>query len=137
MRLSAETPRLALDQVAVPEVGPGNVLVHVDHVAQNPTDGKSMSCAHLLWAPMTHLSVVQSFDSNAFGDGTVLGCDFTGVVRKVGDGVTRLKEGDNIAGLIWGGKDKQARFLHLSTFDLTLHRREERARRLFAVHNCG
>ncbi|KAF4313996.1 Alcohol dehydrogenase superfamily zinc-containing [Botryosphaeria dothidea] len=87
VRLSAETPRLALDQVAVPEVGPGNVLVHVDHVAQNPTD-------------------VQSFDSNAFGDGTVLGCDFTGVVRKVGDRVTRLKEGDNIAGLIWGGEKK-------------------------------
>lgn len=48
-------------------------------------------------------SIVQSFDSNAFGDGTVLGCDFVGEVVELGSGVTRLAKGDIVAGLIWGG----------------------------------
>jgi len=51
--------------------------------------------------PLTFL--VQSFDSNAFGDGTVLGCDFVGEVVELGSGVTRLAKGDIVSGLIWGG----------------------------------
>lgn len=47
--------------------------------------------------------LVQSFDSNAFGDGAVFGCDFTGVVEDVGNEVTRASKGDVVAGLIWGG----------------------------------
>ncbi|KAB8268045.1 hypothetical protein BDV30DRAFT_243743 [Aspergillus minisclerotigenes] len=46
--------KLVRETIPVPSPGPGQVLVKVSHVAQNPTD-------------------VQSFDSNAFGDGIVLG----------------------------------------------------------------
>ncbi|KAF4426982.1 Zinc-type alcohol dehydrogenase-like protein [Colletotrichum fructicola Nara gc5] len=49
---------------------------------------------------------VQSFDGNAFGDGAVLGCDFVGTVEETGDQVNKLKKGDTIAGLIWGGEIK-------------------------------
>lgn len=51
----------------------------------------------------SHLSV-QAIDSNAFGDGAVLGCDFVGEVVELGDSVTRLVKGDVVAGLIWGGE---------------------------------
>lgn len=47
---------------------------------------------------------VQSFDKKAFGDGTVLGCDFVGEVVELGSKVTRYSKGDVIAGLVWGGK---------------------------------
>lgn len=47
--------------------------------------------------------LVQSFDSNAFGDGAVLGCDFAGTVKDVGKDVGRAAKGDVIAGLVWGG----------------------------------
>lgn len=47
---------------------------------------------------------MQSFDGNAFGDGTVLGCDFVGEVVEVGSAVTRLAKGDIVSGLVWGGK---------------------------------
>ncbi|KAF4867627.1 Zinc-type alcohol dehydrogenase-like protein [Colletotrichum siamense] len=49
---------------------------------------------------------IQSFDGNAFGDGAVLGCDFVGTVEETGDQVNKLKKGDTIAGLIWGGEIK-------------------------------
>ena len=47
---------------------------------------------------------VQCLDSNAFGDGAVLGCDFCGIVELVGGKVTRVKVGDRVAGLVWGGE---------------------------------
>lgn len=47
---------------------------------------------------------MQSFDSNAFGDGAVLGCDFVGEVIELGSDVARLSKGDIVAGLVWGGK---------------------------------
>lgn len=49
---------------------------------------------------------VQSFDSAAFGDGAVLGCDFVGKVVEVGKNVHKLAIDDNVAGLIWGGKSQ-------------------------------
>lgn len=49
------------------------------------------------------LHTVQAFDSNSFGDGAVLGCDFVGEVVKLGSEVTRLANHDIIAGLVWGG----------------------------------
>ncbi|KAH8433044.1 zinc-binding alcohol dehydrogenase family protein [Aspergillus melleus] len=81
------SPKLVLEDLPVPSPGSGQVLVKLSHVAQNPTD-------------------VQAFDSNAFGDGSVLGCDFVGEVVELGEGVTRLAKGDIVAGLIWGGEIK-------------------------------
>lgn len=34
----------------------------------------------------------------------MLGCDFAGKVERLGKDVTKVAEGDTIAGLIWGGK---------------------------------
>ena len=52
----------------------------------------------------SYKETVESFDSDEFGDGSVLGCDFVGEVKAIGAGVSKVKEGDVIAGLIWGGK---------------------------------
>ncbi|OGM46253.1 alcohol dehydrogenase [Aspergillus bombycis] len=82
-----KSPKLVREPIPIPSPDPGQVLVKVSHVAQNPTD-------------------VQSFDSNTFGDGTVLGCDFVGEVVQIGAGVTRLTKGDIVAALIWGGETK-------------------------------
>ncbi|KAM5344922.1 hypothetical protein ACJ41O_010784 [Fusarium nematophilum] len=81
------TPKLVKQEIPVPQPSEHQVLVKVSHVAQNPTD-------------------VQSFDSHAFGDGSVLGCDFVGVVEATGPNVTRISKGTTIAGLIWGGETK-------------------------------
>ncbi|PVH68861.1 NAD(P)-binding protein [Cadophora sp. DSE1049] len=43
---------------------------------------------------------VQSLDSSAFGDGAVLGCDFVGIVEKLGDKVSSLNVGDRMRGEI-------------------------------------
>lgn len=53
---------------------------------------------------LTDVYEVQSFDRNAFGDGSVFGCDFSGTVEEVGADITRAKKGDVVAGLIWGGE---------------------------------
>ncbi|PTD02127.1 hypothetical protein HYE67_000220 [Fusarium culmorum] len=47
-----------------------------------------------------------ALDVNAFGDGSVLGCDFSGTVVDTHPSVTKLKNGDNIAGFVWGGEIK-------------------------------
>lgn len=62
-----------------------------------------LSQHHHFNLPANRRTVVQCFDINAFGDGTVLGCDFVGTVEKVGSGVSRVVVGDVISGLIWGG----------------------------------
>ncbi|KAI5465598.1 zinc-binding dehydrogenase family oxidoreductase [Mariannaea sp. PMI_226] len=81
------SPKLVQKTTQLPALASNQVLVKVSAVAQNPTD-------------------VQSFDANAFGDGTVLGCDFVGKVEEVGSNVTRVSKGETIAGLIWGGETK-------------------------------
>ncbi|KAL5341414.1 putative zinc-binding dehydrogenase family oxidoreductase [Aspergillus crustosus] len=80
-------PKLSKEAISIPRPAANQVLVKLSHVAQNPTD-------------------VQSFDSNAFGDGVVLGCDFVGEVVELGGDVTRLKKGDLVSALIWGGETK-------------------------------
>ncbi|OAL46974.1 GroES-like protein [Pyrenochaeta sp. DS3sAY3a] len=79
--------KLALDSVPVPQPASDELLVKISHVGQNPTD-------------------VQSLDSNAFGDGSIFGCDFVGTVKQKGDKVTTVSKGDVIAGLVWGGEKK-------------------------------
>ncbi|OJJ57337.1 hypothetical protein ASPSYDRAFT_58900 [Aspergillus sydowii CBS 593.65] len=85
--VDGQAPKLSKEDIAVPRPAAHQVLVKLSHVAQNPTD-------------------VQSFDGNAFGDGTVLGCDFVGEVVEVGSAVTRLAKGDIVSGLVWGGEVK-------------------------------
>jgi NADPH:quinone reductase-like Zn-dependent oxidoreductase len=80
-------PELIKKQISPPMLEPHEVLVKVAAVAQNPTD-------------------VQAFDLNLFGNGAVLGCDFAGKVERLGKDVTKVAEGDTIAGLIWGGEIK-------------------------------
>ncbi|KAJ4994295.1 Zinc-type alcohol dehydrogenase-like protein C2E1P3.01-like protein 4 [Stagonosporopsis vannaccii] len=82
-----DSPKLALEEIGVPHPSSREVLVKNKYVAQNPTD-------------------VQSLDGNAFGDGTVLGCDFVGTVEEIGKNVSRYQKGDTIAALIWGGEVK-------------------------------
>ncbi|THX00844.1 NAD(P)-binding protein [Aureobasidium pullulans] len=74
-------------QARLPSRKPHQSLVKVQYVAQNPTD-------------------VQTLDSNAFGEGTVLGCDFVGTVEEEGTEAKNLSKGDVIAGLIWGAEIK-------------------------------
>ncbi|CZT40458.1 related to C.carbonum toxD gene [Rhynchosporium secalis] len=76
---------LVAEDLPLPELTKSQVLVKIANSSLNPTD-------------------VQSFDGDAFGDGAVLGCDFAGVVEKIGSEVTRYKIGDKIAALIWGGE---------------------------------
>ncbi|KAK9779299.1 hypothetical protein SCAR479_03781 [Seiridium cardinale] len=78
---------LTKDTIDVPSPAPNQALVKVLYAAQNPTD-------------------VQSFDTGVASDGAVLGCDFTGTVEAIGSNVTKLKKGDTVAGLVWGGESK-------------------------------
>ncbi|KKF95044.1 Protein TOXD [Ceratocystis platani] len=74
--------------VAVPELpGPDYILVKVTAVALNPTDWK-------------HIDQADFFGCV----GANLGCDYAGIVEKVGSGVTKeFKKGDRISGPVNGG----------------------------------
>ncbi|KAG5659039.1 hypothetical protein KAF25_007592 [Fusarium avenaceum] len=80
-------PDLIKKEISSPMLEAHEVLVKVSMVAQNPTD-------------------VQAFDLNLFGNGAVLGCDFAGTVKRLGKNVSKVAEGDTIAGLLWGGEIK-------------------------------
>ncbi|GAA5828238.1 hypothetical protein JCM11251_002651 [Rhodosporidiobolus azoricus] len=73
----------AIRDVPIPEVGLNQVLVQNKAIALNPTDWK-------------HRDFVSP-------PGAWLGCDFAGVVSKVGSGVNHLKEGDRVAAFVHGG----------------------------------
>ncbi|KZF20530.1 NAD(P)-binding protein [Xylona heveae TC161] len=47
-----------------------------------------------------------SFENKVFGNGAVLGCDFVGTVVAAGNSVSRIGNGDKVAGLVWGGETK-------------------------------
>lgn len=87
VQCGGDSPKFTLEDVDIPQPGEHELLVRNSCVAMNPTD-------------------VQSLDNNAFGDGTVLGCDFVGLVEQVGKNVSRHSKGDTIAALIWGGEVK-------------------------------
>ncbi|TFY70232.1 hypothetical protein EVG20_g2769 [Dentipellis fragilis] len=79
-----EDGKISLQEVDVPKLGPGQILVKVQAAAQNPTDWKS-----------------------AFGGkraGAVVGCDYTGVVEEVGPDVPAglWKIGERVAGMVHG-----------------------------------
>ncbi|TFK92236.1 GroES-like protein [Polyporus arcularius HHB13444] len=78
-----EGRRISIKDHPVPPVGDNDVLVKTVSVAQNPTDWK-----HIYFG----LGV----------PGTILGCDYSGNVVKVGKSVTSLKVGDHVAGFVHG-----------------------------------
>lgn len=105
------TPHLVVEHIPVPKPANHEVLVKVSHAGQNPTDGELI--AYLTnCCSRSDLTAVQSLDSNAFGDGAVLGCDFVGTVEEIGEEVIKAAKGDVVAGLIWGGKINSAVVLH-------------------------
>ncbi|KAG5368464.1 hypothetical protein CJU90_0666 [Yarrowia sp. C11] len=77
--------RLALDDVITRISSPSDILVKVDHSAQNPVD-------------------VKMFDSGSLSAGTQTGLDFSGVVYEIGDAVRdRELVGKRIAGVVKKG----------------------------------
>jgi NADPH:quinone reductase-like Zn-dependent oxidoreductase len=107
-------PELVKKEISPPVLDHHEVLVKVATVAQNPTD-------------------VQAFDLNIFGNGAVLGCDFAGKVERLGKDVTKVAEGDTIAGLIWGGKLKHHGITR-SGYLYDMHRRDQGPRGIQRVH---
>ena len=80
--------RLELREVPDPRTGPGVVRVKVAAAGINPVDWKIRSGA---------------FKMGEMGFPAVLGRDVSGTVMEVGAGVTRLRAGDKVLGLVDGG----------------------------------
>lgn len=80
---------------------------------------------------------MENLDAGKSVEGTVLGCDFVGYVESIGSRVSKLKEGDLIAGLIAGGR-YPCIGCHIYPIDcvpLTLYRRAGQPRRLQRIHH--
>lgn len=100
------SPVMVKKLIPVPELAPNQALVKISYIAQNPTDGMLSDISITLRVKNLHvltMAIVQSLDSNAFGNDAVLGCDYVGTVEKTGDKCSKLSRGDTVAGLIWGG----------------------------------
>ena len=70
--------------MAIPKLRDDYILVRVVAIALNPTDWTTLD------APGK--------------DGTIVGCDYAGIVEKVGKSVTKnFKKGDRVAGFGQGG----------------------------------
>ncbi|KEP53701.1 putative zinc-binding oxidoreductase ToxD [Rhizoctonia solani 123E] len=80
--------KVELQDIPVPALEPNEVLIRVHSVAQNPTDWKPQySC---LKAP-----------------GNIIGCDFSGIVVKLGpNSISRVNVGDTVAAFVHGGNYK-------------------------------
>ncbi|PYP85575.1 MAG: NADPH:quinone reductase [Candidatus Angelobacter sp. Gp1-AA117] len=75
---------LQVEEVPVPQVGPNGVLVRIHATSVNPLDWKLRQG---LLRPVMDLRFP-----------IILGCDFSGVVEKVGNSVTLFKPGDEVYG---------------------------------------
>lgn len=84
--LREATSKAAIRLIPIPELRPDYILVKVVVVALNPTD----------WTTL-----------DAPGDtGTIVGCDYSGIVEKVGGAVTKdFKPGDRLCGFAHGEND--------------------------------
>ncbi|KAI0185484.1 chaperonin 10-like protein [Xylaria flabelliformis] len=71
-----------VEDANIPVPQPGSMLVRVHAVGLNPRDAKIVDFSK---AP-----------------GSLGGCDFAGVVEKVGEGVTRFKQGDRVLAVTFG-----------------------------------
>ncbi|RSH86775.1 uncharacterized protein EHS24_005047 [Apiotrichum porosum] len=88
----------AIQEVPVPKLDEGDVLVKVDYASLNPTDWK-----HVAWLSPK---------------GAVIGCDYTGtVVATTSHPRVHLKVGDRVAGWVHGGmypdRGSYAEYLHI------------------------
>lgn len=83
----AVNKELVKKQVPVPTLDAGEVLVKVKAIAFNPTDYKHLD-----------LGIAQN---------SGLGCDFSGDIAEVGSGVSLVKVGDTVSGMISGGNDER------------------------------
>lgn len=79
-----EEKAVAVLEVVIPNVPDEWMLVNVKAVALNPTDWK-------------HIDYGQA------DAGSRVGCDYAGVVERVGSKVSKFKKGDRIAGFVYGG----------------------------------
>ncbi|KAK0793574.1 hypothetical protein LTS16_012477 [Friedmanniomyces endolithicus] len=81
------TGQAVLRPLPIPKLRNDYVLIRTEAIALNPTD----------WTTL-----------DAEGDdGTIVGCDFAGVVEEVGDAVTKpFKKGDRVTGFAHGGNDE-------------------------------
>jgi len=97
--------RLA-DDFNIPDPNPGMMLCRVHAVALSPYDAKAVDYSNT--------------------PGAIGGCDFAGIIDRVGDGVTRFKKGDRVFGVTFGlnASDKTAGAFAeyaLACEDLTCH----------------
>lgn len=82
------------DDVPLPRLRDDYILVKTKAVALNPTDWKNVN--------------------NAPTPGAIAGCDYSGIVERIGKNVTiPFKIGDKVAGFVRGGKPSP--FIPLST----------------------
>ncbi|RDX46877.1 GroES-like protein [Lentinus brumalis] len=77
--------RVEVKDHPVPSIADDEILVKTVAVSQNPTDFKHVDWVHI------------------GRRGSVLGCDFSGIVVKVGKNVTSRKVGDRVSGFVHGG----------------------------------
>ncbi|THV06340.1 dehydrogenase [Dendrothele bispora CBS 962.96] len=92
-----------LRQVDVPKVGPRDVLIKVIAAAQNPTD----------WKLNSQKTTIRNLMGDSFNltDPKIIGCDYAGVVAKLGESVTtNIKIGDRIAGWVFGSIEMNGAF---------------------------
>lgn len=79
-----EKGKAAIQEIPVPKLRDEYVLVKVNAVGINPTDWKHIDFART-------------------GPGSIIGCDYAGVVEAVGSKVTKaFKKGDRISGVVHG-----------------------------------
>ena len=86
---------LRLEEVAKPTAGDGDVLVKIHAISVNPADW------HLLrGSPVLMRAAMGLFRPKA----KIIGADVAGTVEAIGEGVTRLKPGDEVIGDLSAGR---------------------------------
>ncbi|GAA6058545.1 hypothetical protein JCM10212_006984 [Sporobolomyces blumeae] len=108
--------KVAVKQIDIPQPRQGEILVKNHAVALNPTDwkvrrlgehsieGDSLTISFGLPPLRTHLTSISQHRDFVSPPNAILGCDFAGVVEKLGDDVSNVKVGDRVAGFVHGGR---------------------------------
>lgn len=94
--------RVSIKDHPVPPVGDDDVLIKTVSIAQNPTDWKRTFPPNILLHTRANQSSTLVDVDSAGTPGTILGCDFSGHVVKVGKNVKSPKIGDHVAGFVHG-----------------------------------